>query len=174
MFESGQNWKIAALRASKCVCSFFWSDKMTDEEYMKIALKEANKAARKGDVPVGAVIVQKNRIVAKAYNKKQARKNALKHAEILAINQACKKLKTWHLVDCTLYVTLEPCLMCAGAILQSRINKIVYATSSPKFGYIESLDKLSNGKNNHIPIIEKKIFQKESEMLLKNFFQNKR
>lgn len=147
---------------------------MTDEEYMMFAIKEAKKAAQKGDVPVGAIIVYKNKIIAKTYNKKQAKKNAIKHAEILAINQACKKLKTWYLSNCTLYVTLEPCLMCAGAILQSRIKKIVYATSSPKFGYIESLDKLSNNKNNHIPMIEKNICQKEAEVLLKNFFKNKR
>lgn len=94
-------------------------------KYMQIAIKEAKKAAKRGDVPVGAVIVYKNKIIAKAHNKKQLRRNSLKHAELLVINKACKKLKTWHLDECTIYVTLEPCMMCTGAIIESRIKKYI-------------------------------------------------
>ena len=102
---------------------------MNNEKYLKIAYKEALKAYKKGDIPVGCVIVKKNKIVAKAYNKKEKNNIATYHAEILAINKACKKLKTWHLDDCILYTTMEPCIMCSGAIIQSRIKKIVYSIS---------------------------------------------
>lgn len=147
---------------------------MSDEYYMLIAIQEAKKAAKKGDVPVGAVLVCKNKIVAKNYNRKQLKKNAINHAEILVIKKGCRKKKNWYLDDCTLYVTLEPCLMCAGAIIQSRIKRLVYATSSPKFGYIESIEKIQNNCNNHIPIIVSGICEKESSNLLKVFFKNKR
>ena len=174
MLETGQDWKIAALKASKCVCHFFWSDIMDDEYYMKIAIKEAIKARKKGDIPVGAVIVFNNKIISKAYNKKQKRKNPVLHAELIAISKASRKLKKWQLENCTLYVTLEPCLMCAGAIIQSRIKKIVYATESPKFGYVESVDRVFDKKNNHTPIIKKGICKAEASKLLKEFFENKR
>ena len=105
---------------------------------MSIALKEAKKAYRKADIPVGAVIVKEGKIIAKAFNKKEKQNNAVKHAEIIVIAKACKKLKTWHLEDCTLYVTLEPCMMCTGAILQSRIKKIVYASKNPNHGFIST------------------------------------
>ena len=108
------------------------------------ALKEAELAYKNGDVPVGAVLVYDNKIIAKNHNRKEVNKNAIDHAEILVIKEACEYFKNWHLEECTLYITLEPCLMCAGAIIQSRIKRIVYATSSPKFGYIESLNKLNN------------------------------
>ena len=147
---------------------------MTDKDYMLLAIKEANKCLKIDDVPVGAVIVHKNKVIAKAHNQKQRKKNAIYHAEILAIKKACKKLKTWHLDDCVLYITLEPCLMCTGAIIQSRIKKIIYATSSPKFGYIESTGKIENMKNNHIPLIESGICKEISSKMLKDFFENKR
>lgn len=147
---------------------------MTDKDYMLLAIKEANKCLKIDDVPVGAVIVHKNKVIAKAHNQKQRKKNAIYHAEILAIKKACKKLKTWHLDDCVLYITLEPCLMCTGAIIQSRIKKIIYATSSPKFGYIESTGKIENIKNNHIPLIESGICKEISSKMLKDFFENKR
>ena len=139
-------------------------------EYMQIAIKEAKKAAKRGDVPVGAVIVHKNKIIAKAHNKKQLRKNSLKHAELLVINKACKKLKTWHLDECTIYVTLEPCMMCTGAIIESRIKKIYYATKSDKYG---SLNKITE-KNKTKMQINEGICKKESIDILKNFFKEKR
>ena len=112
---------------------------MNDEYYMKIALGLANKAFSKGDIPVGAVIVKDNKIISKSYNTKNIKKCAINHAEIDAIRRACKKLNSWHLDDCTLYVTLEPCLMCCGAILQSRIKHVVYGTNCAKFGYVERI-----------------------------------
>lgn len=139
-------------------------------KYMQIAIKEAKKAAKRGDVPVGAVIVYKNKIIAKAHNKKQLRKNSLKHAELLVINKACKKLKTWHLDECTIYVTLEPCMMCTGAIIESRIKKIYYATKSDKYG---SLNKITK-KNKKKMQINEGICKEESIDILKKFFKEKR
>lgn len=147
---------------------------MDDKYFMSIALKEAEKAKIKQDVPVGAVIVYNNKIIAKGYNQKENKNDATLHAEMVAIKKACKKLKSWYLNECTLYVTLEPCMMCTGAIIQSRIQRVVYATENPKFGYIESLEKIEQQKNNHIPKIGKKIYQNESIILLKQFFANKR
>ena len=108
--------------------------------YMKIALKEAFKAYKAGDVPVGAVIVKNNKIIAKAHNTKEKNKNAINHAEILVINKACKKLKTWHLNDCILYTTMEPCMMCCGAIIQSRIKEIHYILDNDQFGCLKLLE----------------------------------
>ena len=156
-----------------CV-SFFVGDKMS-EKYMNLALKEAKKAYKHDDVPVGAVIIKDNKIISKAHNQKEKKKNATRHAEIIAIEKACKKLKTWHLDDCILYVTLEPCLMCAGALIQSRIKKVVYSTPSEKFGYIESIDNVFlKNKNNHLVEIEKGLCAKKSQKLLKDFFKQKR
>ena len=113
-----------------------------DETYMKIALKEAEKSYAIDDVPVGAIIVYQNKIIARAHNTKQKSQIAVNHAEIVAITKACKKLNSWHLDDCTMYVTMEPCLMCAGALLQSRISRLVYATPNLKFGFVESIDSI--------------------------------
>lgn len=146
-----------------------------DEIYMKIALKEAEKSYAIDDVPVGAIIVCQNKIIARAHNTKQKSKIAVNHAEIIAITKACKKLKTWHLDECTMYVTMEPCLMCAGALLQSRISRLVYATPNFKFGFIESVDSvLNNGKNNHKIEIRSGVCKEESEKILKEFFKAKR
>ena len=146
-----------------------------DEKYMNIALEEAYKSYEKGDVPVGAVVVYKNEIIARAHNCKEQNKNAVEHAEILAISQACQKLNTWHLEECTIYVTLEPCLMCAGALIQSRIGKLVFATENEKFGYVGSISNVLNNKsNNHHPTIINGICKKKSQKLLKEFFKDKR
>ena len=154
-----------------CVSFFMDGEIMNNNlKYMQIAIKEAKKAAKRGDVPVGAVIVYKNKIIAKAHNKKQLRKNSLKHAELLVINKACKKLKTWHLDECTIYVTLEPCMMCTGAIIESRIKKIYYATKSDKYG---SLNKITEKNKTKIQINEG-ICKKESIDILKKFFKEKR
>ena len=116
---------------------------------MKLALKEAEKSLSFDDVPVGALIVKNDKIISKAHNQKEKKQIATKHAEIIAIERACRKLNTWHLDDCTLYVTIEPCLMCSGAMIQSRIDRVVYATKNEKFGYIESVEKIFENKNNH-------------------------
>lgn len=137
------------------------------DKYMEIALKEAKKAYKKGEVPVGCVIVRNNKILAKTHNKKEKLKCSTKHAEILAIEKACKKIKTWHLEECEIYITMEPCMMCTGAILQSRIKKIYYSMKNEKFGYIEKI------KDKNIEIFEG-MKQKESLELLKRFFATKR
>lgn len=141
-------------------------------EYMKIALKEATKAYKHNEVPVGAIIVKNNKIISKAYNQREKKQNVMKHAEIIAIEKACKKLKTWHLDDCEIYITLEPCLMCCGAIDQSRIKKIYYSTESPIYGQIENNNKIF--KNNKKVIVHNNICSEESKKLLKNFFEHKR
>ena len=102
------------------------------EYYMKIAINEAEKALKNGEMPVGAVIVKNNKIIGKGYNKKEKTKNPLMHAEIIAIQKACKKNKDWRLNDCELYVTMEPCTMCIGAIVESRIKKIYYGVENKK------------------------------------------
>lgn len=135
-----------------------------DEKYIDLALKLAKKAYKNGDVPVGAIIVKNNKIISKAYNKRKKYKNVILHAEILAISKACKKLNTTYLNECILYVTLEPCMMCTGAIIQSHIKKVIYCTDSPKYGYIKNSN--INIKNN--------IKKEESVQLLKKFFLNKR
>lgn len=138
-----------------------------DEIYMIEALKQANKAFKKGDVPVGCVIVYNNKIIAKAYNKKEKNKNAVLHAEIIAITKACKKLKTWHLENCKLYTTMEPCLMCTGAIIQSRIGYICYGVKNDSFGGLNQI-------NSNKVIIKSNILKDKSEQLLKEFFKLKR
>jgi len=140
---------------------------MTEEYFMKYALKEAKKAYKKNEVPIGCVIIKDNKIISSSYNKKELNQIATYHAEILAINKACKKLKTWHLEECTLYTTVEPCLMCTGAIIQSRIKKVVYGTTNEVFGY---LNKLEKSKIEIVPYI----LEKECKEILSNFFQNKR
>lgn len=135
---------------------------------MRLALNEAKKAFKKNEVPVGAVIVKNGKVIARAYNEKETKKNAIKHAEIIAIEKACKKNRNWHLDDCEIYITLEPCMMCMGAICESRIKKIVYSASSPKYGASHYLNQ------NKKIIIEKDILKDESVFLLKSFFYKKR
>ena len=173
MFEPGQDWKIAALRTTKCVCFFcILGDFMEkDEKYMQLALKLAQKAFKKGEVPVGVVIVNNNKVISKAYNKREKNKNVLNHAEIIAIKKACKKLKSWRLNECEIYITLEPCLMCSGAIIQSRMKRLIYATSSPKYGEVENNNCVF--KNSNIKIT-RGICKNESQNLLKTFFELRR
>jgi tRNA(adenine34) deaminase len=142
---------------------------------MKYAIKEANKALKNGDVPVGAVIVENGKVIAKAYNCKEYNNKATGHAEIEVINKACRIKKTWRLDNCELYVTMEPCLMCAGAILQSRIKKIVYGIGNKKFGYVESIDSLlNNPQNNHSVDVISNICEEEIKTLVVDFFKEKR
>lgn len=132
------------------------------------------KAYTKGDVPVGAVIVKDNKIISSAYNRKEKRQIATAHAEILAIIGACKKLKSWRLDDCTLYVNLEPCPMCAGAILNARIKKVVYAVKDSSSGAISKFNLLENTLN-HTTISEHNTtHEEENKTLIQNFFKEKR
>ena len=142
---------------------------------MKEALKEAYKAQKKDEVPIGAVIVKDDVIIARAHNQKEQKQKATAHAEVLVIEKAEKKLGTWCLKDCDLYVTLEPCMMCTGAIIQSRLKKVYIGTKDPKGGSIVSSVNLSTIKNiNHYPEIEIGILQEECSKILKDFFKEKR
>ncbi len=142
------------------------------ERFMKEALKEAKKAYDKLEVPVGAVIVKNGKIIARGYNQKETKKDTIKHAEIIAIEKASKKLDSWRLNDCEMYVTLEPCPMCAGAIINSRIKKIYIGTLDEKTGAVGSvLDLFSDYTFNHKVEVEKGIMQKDCEKILKDFFK---
>lgn len=146
-----------------------------DIKFMNIAIKEANKAFLSNEVPIGAVIVKDNKVIAKAHNLKEKNKDVTSHAEILAIKKASKKLNNWRLNDCTMYVTLEPCAMCASAISQARISKVIFALEDKNNGAIINGPKLYKFKTNNLsPIVECGILEKESLMLLKKFFKNKR
>ena len=142
------------------------------EKFMKEALKEAQKAYNKEEVPVGAVIVKDGKIIARAHNLKETSLNAVSHAEILAIQKACKKVGAWRLTDCDMYVTLEPCSMCAGALINARIRKLYIGTNDLKTGACGSkLNLLEDIKFNHEIEIERDVMQKECETILKNFFK---
>ena len=142
---------------------------------MKEALKEAKKAYKKLEFPVGAVIEKNGEIIARAYNLKETKCDTTKHAEIIAIQRASKKLNAWRLEDCEMYVTLEPCTMCAGAIINSRIKKVYIGTEDPKTGACGSiLNLFTDYKFNHKVEYEKGIMQKECEKILKDFFKDLR
>ena len=145
------------------------------EKYMKAALKEAEKAYNLLEIPVGAVIVKDRKIIARAHNQKETKNDTTKHAEILAIQKASKKLNSWRLIDCEMYVTLEPCTMCAGAIINSRIKKVYYGTEDQKTGACGSvLNLFEDYTFNHKVETEKNILQKECENILKRFFKELR
>ena len=145
------------------------------EQFMKEALKEAKKAYEKLEVPVGAVIVKDNKIIARAHNLKETKYDTTKHAEMLAIQKASKKLKTWRLLDCEMYVTLEPCSMCAGAIINSRIKKIYIGALDEKTGAAGSvLNLFEDYTFNHKVEVEKDIMKSQCEKILKDFFKELR
>jgi len=144
------------------------------EKFMKEALREALKAKNKEEVPVGAVIVLDNKIIARAHNLRETKMNSLCHAEIIAINKACKKLANFRLEDCEMYVTLEPCLMCAGAIIQSRIRKIVIGAKDSKYGMAGTTFNAFELKNNHNVKIEFGVMEEECSNIIKDFFKKLR
>lgn len=145
------------------------------EKFMKEALKEAQKAYDKLEVPVGAVIVKDGKVIARAHNVKEEKKDTTKHAEILAISKASKKLGSWRLIDCDMYVTLEPCSMCAGAVINARIKKVYIGTMDQKTGACGSVfNLLEDYTFNHKVEIETGILQEECESMLKNFFRELR
>ena len=153
------------------------NNNFNDEYYMGLALEEARLAYKEDEVPVGCVIVKDGRILAKTHNTRHLVKSALNHAEINAIDIACKSVDSWILEGATLYVTLEPCIMCAGAILQARIKKVVYAALEPKFGAAESVLNIFNHfeyKFNHEVEVVSGILKDESSELIKSFFKNLR
>ena len=145
------------------------------EKFMKEALKEAKKAFDKLEVPVGAVIVKDNKIIARAHNLKETKYDTTKHAEILAIQKASKKLNSWRLLNCEMYVTLEPCSMCAGALINSRIRKVYFGAEDKKTGAIGSVFNLLNDFTfNHKVEYEKGILRDECEDILQRFFKELR
>ena len=146
-----------------------------DEKYMKAAIKQAKKAYALEEVPIGCVIVQNDKIIARGYNRRNTDKNTLAHAELSAIKKASKKTGDWRLEDCTMYVTLEPCQMCAGAIVQSRLKKVVIACMNPKAGCAGSVLNLLQMKQfNHQVEMETGILEEECSQMLSNFFKELR
>lgn len=145
---------------------------MNDEYYMKEALKEAKKAYEKDEVPIGAVMVRNDKIIARGYNKRNTMKNPLYHAEIEIINEASKEVNDWRLEDCTLYVTVEPCPMCAGAIVQARIPRVVFGTRNKKAGCAGSvLDVLNEPMLNHQVDVTEGVLEYECSEIMSSFFR---
>jgi tRNA(adenine34) deaminase len=143
--------------------------------FMYAALQEAERAFKEDEVPVGAVVVHKNKIIGRGYNQIEKLKDATAHAEMIAITSASNHLKSWRLNECAIYVTLEPCIMCTGALLSSRINEIYFAANDTKFGACGSVHNLAEeSKTNHKIKVYSGLLAKESEDLLKSFFKKKR
>ena len=149
--------------------------KNTPEYYMSLALKEAKKAYELDEVPVGAIIVKDDQVIGVGHNLREKNNDITSHAEIEAIKEASKKINSWRLVDCDIYVTLEPCMMCVGALLQARIRHIYYGAKDEKGGALGGAFDLLNGNNlPYIPLVSEGILEKESSSLLKEYFKNKR
>ena len=147
---------------------------MTDEELMRLAIEQAKQAALEGEVPVGAVIAKNGEVVSVGRNRRESGKNALYHAELEAIDLACKKLGGWRLWECDLFVTLEPCPMCTGAVINSRIRRLVYGASDPKAGSCDSVVNLFDLPYNHKPEVVSGFMREECSALLTGFFANLR
>ncbi len=147
---------------------------MTDNEYMALALEQARLAYELGEVPVGAVIVQDGRVIATGYNRREIDKNALSHAEHTAIDNACKALGGWRLPRCTLYVTLEPCLMCSGAIIHSRIDRVVFGVRDEKSGAFGSVLDVNTLPLNHKVEVTEGVCAEECKKILQDFFKELR
>jgi tRNA(adenine34) deaminase len=150
-------------------------DNSVDVGFMRQALALAARAGELGEVPVGAVLVHENRVIAEAYNERESLPSALAHAELTVLAAACARLGRWRLSGCTLYVTLEPCVMCAGALVQSRVDRVVYGTRDPKAGAVESLyNVLSDARLNHRPAVTAGVLADECGRLLSEFFRQRR
>ena len=144
-------------------------------KYMKEALKEAKKAELIDEVPIGCVIVKNDKIIARGHNQRETKQSPIGHAEIVAINKAAKKLNSWRLEGCDIYVTLEPCIMCSGAIIQSRINKVYYGASDPKGGALgSSINVLEASNINHHPEVISGVLKEECSSIITNYFKAKR
>lgn len=148
---------------------------MTDRDYMRCALREAALAAAEKEIPIGAVLVWKDSIIAAAHNRRENENDSTAHAEIRVLQEASKKLGRWRLTGCTLYVTIEPCPMCAGALINARISRLVYGADDPKAGAVRSLFHLldSPALNHHLSV-QRGVLEEECRSLLKQFFENRR
>jgi tRNA(adenine34) deaminase len=151
------------------------NDKNQDEQFMQLALDQAGIAQENGDVPIGVVIVHNGQVIAKAYNQREQLQDPTAHAEIISLTQAAAALENWHLHGCTMYVTLEPCCMCAGALVLARIDRLVYGCSDPKTGACGSLYNIvQDGRLNHRVEVTSGVLANECSQLLQQFFQKKR
>ncbi|WP_395317947.1 tRNA adenosine(34) deaminase TadA [Fructilactobacillus frigidiflavus] len=147
----------------------------TDQKFMQVALREADFAAQIGEVPIGAAIVKDGQVIATAHNLREHTEMATQHAEIIAIEAACAELKSWRLTDCTLYVTIEPCVMCAGAILNARIDRVVYGAMNQKGGAVGSLyNVLNDARQNHQVEVVDGVAAEKAALIMKLFFKSKR
>lgn len=157
------------------MCDGFKKMKTLDEKYMRLAIKEAEKAFLIDEVPVGAIIVKNNKIIARGHNLREKTNDPTAHAEIVAIRKACKKNKSWRLEGATIYVTVEPCSMCAGTILWSRIDRVVYGAKDLKGGALGTTLNLYETKNlNHYPSVTAGVLENECGNIISNYFKNKR
>ena len=148
---------------------------MQDEQWMQLALAEAERAAELGEVPVGAIVVFEDRIIGRGHNLRESEQDPLAHAEILAIRQAAEELGGWRLSGCSMFVTLEPCAMCAGALVNSRIDRLVFGARDPKAGFCGSLgDLVRDERLNHRVDVESGVLEAECGMVLKEFFEGLR
>ena len=146
-----------------------------DEYFMRLAIAEAEKASAIGEVPIGAVIVKDEEVIASAYNLRETEQRSVAHAELLAIDEACRKVGSWRLTDCTLYVTLEPCAMCSGAIVLSRVERVVYGASDPKGGCAGTLmNLLDDSRFNHQATVTAGVCNEECGFMLSTFFRRLR
>lgn len=145
------------------------------ERFMREAIKEAKKAELIDEVPIGCVIVKNDKIISRGHNVRETKQNPIGHAEIIAINKASKKLNSWRLEGCDIYITLEPCIMCSGAIIQSRIRHVYFGAFDPKGGALgSSINVLEANNINHHPEITSGLLQEECSSLLTNYFKSKR
>ena len=154
----------------------FFSHGLPEERlYMQLALEEAARAAEKEEIPVGAVVVCGGTVIARAHNRREELQSPTAHAEILALQESSMALGSWRLNGCTLYVTLEPCIMCVGAILQARISRLVFGCLDPKGGVVESLYRLcEDPRLNHRPVVTRGVMEKECGQILSEFFAHLR
>ena len=173
-YEPGQDRNGAALNRSGHV-RWFYTMYTLDEKFMLLALKEAEKSAIFDEVPVGAIIVKDSKVIARGHNLREKTNDPTAHAEIVAIRKACKKLNSWRLEDCTMYVTIEPCSMCAGTLLWTRIKRIVYGAKDPKGGALVSSFALFDSKSiNHHPEITGGVLEDKCSIIMSSFFKTKR
>ena len=172
--EPGQDRNVAALSIT-FMCDGFLNYMDDYSKYMLEALKEAELAKLEDEVPIGCVIVKDNQIIARAHNQRETTNNPLGHAETLAIKEASEILNDWQLVDCDLYVTIEPCIMCGGAIIQSRIRKVIYGAPDLKGGAFGSSINILESKNiNHRPEVISGVLESECSKIIKDYFKSKR
>ena len=149
--------------------------KSEKEKFMRAAIREAEKAQAIDEVPIGCVVVKDGKIISRGHNKRETSQDSTSHAELKTLQKACKKLNSWRLVGCDIYVTLEPCIMCAGAIIQSRIDNVYFGAFDPKGGAFGSSINVLEAKNiNHIPRVEGGILEIECSRIIKDFFKHKR